>query len=336
MTLRTLGIRTSETDFGGRASVGVDEIGDGQNGQDCAGHGTHVAGTVGGSTYGVAKNVQLVAVRVLDCSGSGTYSQVIAGIDWVSANRQLPAVANMSLGGTKSTALNNAVANSVSKGVVYAVAAGNSNANACNTSPASAPTALTVGATDANDARASFSNYGTCLDIFAPGVNILSDWYTGDGDSATLSGTSMATPHVTGTAALYLEANPTATPAQVASALTTNATANKVTSAGTGSPNRLLYEGFLVSAAPPPPPQPTTPWHTPGSPRRRGTPRCRSAGRRRARGRSPSPATTSPVELVPARQLSVPVATVGNVTSYPDPNLTNGQPYYYQVERGER
>ncbi len=197
------GIRTSHTDFGGRASVGVDEIGDGQNGQDCAGHGTHVAGTVGGTTYGVAKNVQLVAVRVLDCSGSGTYSQVIAGIDWVTANAIKPAVANMSLGGSKSTALNNAVANSISSGVTYSVAAGNSNANACNYSPAST--------SDSDHGRGHrraptpgrrSRTYGSCVDIFAPGDTIVSDYNSSDTATATMSGTSMATPHVTGTAAL--------------------------------------------------------------------------------------------------------------------------------------
>ncbi len=247
------GIRTTVSDFGGRASVGVDEIGDGQNGQDCAGHGTHVAGTVGGSKYGVAKNVLLVAVRVLNCSGSGTYSQVIAGIDWVTAHAIKPAVANMSLGGSKSTAVNNAVANSINSGVTYALAAGNSNANACNTSPASTAAALTVGATTITDARASYSNFGTCVDIFAPGDAIVSDYFGADDATATMSGTSMATPHVTGVAALYLSANPSATPAAVASALTSNATAN-VTSPGTGSPNRLLYEGFIGAAQPPPGP----------------------------------------------------------------------------------
>ena len=181
------GIRTTNTDFGGRASVGVDEIGDGQNGQDCAGHGTHVAGTVGGSTYGVAKSVSLVAVRVLNCSGSGTYTQVIAGVDWVTAHAIKPAVANMSIGGSKSTALNNAVASSVNSGVTYAVAAGNNSANACNYSPSSTTAAITVGATTSSDARASFSNFGTCVDIFAPGDSIVSDWNASDSAIATRS-----------------------------------------------------------------------------------------------------------------------------------------------------
>ncbi len=324
------GIRTSNTDFGGRASVGVDEIGDGQNGQDCAGHGTHVAGTVGGSTYGVAKNVLLVAVRVLNCSGSGTYTQVIAGIDWVTAHAIKPAVANMSLGGTKSTALNNAVANSISSGVTYAVAAGNSNANACSYSPSSTTAAITVGATTSADARASFSNIGTCVDIFAPGDTIVSDWYTSDTATATLSGTSMATPHVTGTAALYLEANQSATPAQVASALTANATTGHVTSPGTGSPNLLLYEGFLVPTAPPPPPQPTAP----GTPVLTATPGNGTVSLSwTAPGPGSKPITGYNIyrSTTPGGEGPVPIATVGNVTSYPDLNLANGQPYYYQV-----
>ena len=239
------GIRTSHVEFGGRATVGYDAIGDGQNGQDCHGHGTHVAGTVGGAEYGVARAVNLVAVRVLNCQGSGTWSQVIAGIDWVKNNAVKPAVANMSLGGGFSSSVNNAVANAVSAGVVFAVAAGNSNANACNYSPASAPSALTVGATTSSDARASYSNYGTCLDLFAPGSSITSAWYTSNTATAVLSGTSMASPHVAGSAALYLSGNTSATPSQVESALESAATTGKVTSPGTGSPNLLLYS--LVS-----------------------------------------------------------------------------------------
>ena len=244
------GILTSHTQFAGRASVGVDEIGDGRNGIDCNGHGTHLSGTVGGSTYGVAKNVSLVAVRVLDCNGSGTNSGVIAGVNWVAANAIKPATANMSLGGGASQALDDAVNNAVAAGVVFCVAAGNGDAagnpqDACTTSPARAANAITVSATDNTDTKASWANYGTCVDIFAPGVNITSSWYSSTTATNTISGTSMATPHVCGTSALYLSANPSATPSQVASALTSNATSGVVKSPGTGSPNRLLYEAFI-------------------------------------------------------------------------------------------
>ena len=233
------GIRTSHTQFGGRAVWGADFI-DGTN-QDCHGHGTHVAGTVGGIDYGVAKAVSLVAVRVLNCQGSGSWSQVIAGIDWVKNNAVKPAVANMSLGGSASSSINLAVTNAVNSGVVFAVAAGNESTDACSKSPASTPSALTVGATGSNDARASFSNYGTCVDIFAPGVSITSSTISSDVSAASWSGTSMASPHVAGVAALYLSANTTATPSQVETALESGATTGKVTSAGTGSPNLLLY-----------------------------------------------------------------------------------------------
>jgi len=243
------GIRTSHSQFGGRASEGYTAINDGWGARDCDGHGTHVAGTIGGSTHGVAKDVKLVSVRVLDCNGSGTTSGAIAGVNWVTANRQLPAVANMSLGGGASQALDTAVQNSIDAGVTYAVAAGNSNRNACNESPGRTAAALTVGATTSSDARASYSNYGTCLDIFAPGSSITSASNAGDNATQVMSGTSMATPHVAGAAALYLSAFPGATPAQVASALTSDATLNKVGGAGTGSPNRLLYTGFIAAPA---------------------------------------------------------------------------------------
>ncbi|MEU0969079.1 S8 family peptidase [Streptomyces sp. NPDC005917] len=240
------GIRTSHSEFAGRASVGTDTVGGGQNGQDCNGHGTHVAGTVGGKTYGVAKGVKLVAVRVLDCQGSGTTAGVVAGIDWVTANAVKPAVANMSLGGSADTTLDNAVKRSIASGVSYSIAAGNGNIvglpqNACSASPARVPEAITVGATDSSDGRASWSNYGTCLDLFAPGVNITSAWNASDTATNTISGTSMATPHTTGAAALYLATHPTATPAQVRDALVNAATTGKVTNPLTGSPNRLLY-----------------------------------------------------------------------------------------------
>jgi subtilisin family serine protease len=236
------GIRTSHSEFGGRATWGVNYAGDGVN-SDCHGHGTHVAGTVGGATYGIAKNVALVAVKVLDCNGSGTSSGVISGVNWVLSNKKFPAVANMSLGGGYSASLNTAVANAAAGGVTMVVAAGNSNANACNASPASEPTAITVGATTSTDARSSFSNYGTCLDLFAPGSSIVSATRTSDTSTGTMSGTSMAAPHAAGAAALYLSANPSAMPAAVANALALNATTGKITSAGTGSPNRLLFTG---------------------------------------------------------------------------------------------
>ncbi|HEX6871721.1 MAG TPA: S8 family serine peptidase [Micromonosporaceae bacterium] len=240
------GIRFSHSDFGGRAVSGFDAI-DGGTADDCHGHGTHVSGTVGGTTYGVAKTVTLVGVRVLDCAGSGTYAQVISGINWVTGDHAAgaPAAANMSLGGGFDQATNDAVTNSIADGVTYAIAAGNSAANACNYSPASTPNAITVGATDSTDARASYSNFGTCLDIFAPGTSITSAWNTSDTATNTISGTSMATPHVAGAAALVLAANPTYTPQQVRDKLVADATPNVVTNPGTGSPNLLLYVGNI-------------------------------------------------------------------------------------------
>jgi len=234
------GIRFSHQTFGGRATSGFDAV-DGGSADDCNGHGTHVSGTVGGSQYGVSKGVQLVAVRVLNCSGSGTTAQVVAGINWVTSHAIKPAVANMSLGGGASTSIDNAVNNSINSGVTYAIAAGNSNANACNFSPARVGAAITVGATGQNDARASFSNFGTCVDIFAPGVGITSSWDTSNTATNTISGTSMATPHVTGAAAQVLSAHPTFTPAQVRNELVANATTGVVGSPGSGSPNRLLF-----------------------------------------------------------------------------------------------
>ncbi len=236
------GIRRTHTQFGGRAVIGFDSIGDGQNTNDCNGHGTHVSGTVGGSTYGVAKGVTLHAVRVLDCQGNGTDSTVIAGVDWVTANRITPAVANMSLGGGASTALDTSVQNSINAGVTYAIAAGNDyGVDACTESPGRVPAALTVGSTTSTDAKSDFSNIGTCLDLFAPGSSITSSWNTSDTATNTISGTSMATPHVAGVAALYLQNNTNASPATVANAIITTATTNHLTGIGTGSPNRLLY-----------------------------------------------------------------------------------------------
>ncbi|ROP36307.1 S8 family peptidase [Saccharothrix texasensis] len=242
------GIRTTHSDFGGRATWGTNTVD--TNNTDCNGHGTHVAGTVGGTAHGVAKGVQLIAVKVLNCAGSGTTAGVVNGVDWVTQNAVKPAVANMSLGGGVDTALDTAVRNSIASGVTYAVASGNSNANACNYSPARVAEALSVNASTRTDGRASFSNYGTCTDVFAPGEGITSSWNTNDTSTNTISGTSMASPHVAGAAALYLADNPTATPPAVHSAIVAAATADKITSPGTGSPNKLLFTGTATPGGP--------------------------------------------------------------------------------------
>jgi len=235
------GILASHNEFGGRVLSGFTAINDGRGSNDCNGHGTHVAGTVGASTWGLAKQVRLVPVRVLGCNGSGTSAGVIDGMDWVAANAVLPAVANMSLGGGASNATDSAVANMRNAGVTVVVAAGNENQDACNVSPARAAASYTVGSTTSSDTRSSFSNFGSCVDIFAPGSSITSTWSTSNSATNTISGTSMASPHVAGAAALYLSANPGASPAQVENFLTNNASANKLSSINTGSPNLLLY-----------------------------------------------------------------------------------------------
>ncbi|WP_326724121.1 S8 family peptidase [Streptomyces sp. NBC_00243] len=234
------GVRITHTQISGRATYGYDAVEGDSVAQDGNGHGTHVATTIAGSTYGVAKKANIVAVRVLDNAGSGTTAGVIAGINWVTSNHSGPSVANMSLGGGASTTLDTAVSNSIASGVTYAIAAGNSNANASSYSPARVAAAITVGATTSTDARASYSNYGSVLDIFAPGSSIVAGYNTSDTATATLSGTSMATPHVAGAAAIYLASHTSATPAQVSAALVAGATSNVVTSPGTGSPNKLL------------------------------------------------------------------------------------------------
>ncbi len=249
------GIQTGHQEFGGRASAGFDAFqSDKFNpafGQDCNGHGTHVAGTIGGSTYGVAKNVTLVAVRVLGCDGSGSWSGVIAGLDYITENHVAgaPAVANMSLGGPASSAVDAAVRRAITGGVTFAIAAGNGNVagvaqDACKSSPARVIEAITVGATDSNDRKASWSNFGKCVDLFAPGVGITSAWTGSNSASRTISGTSMATPHTAGVAALYLEAQPAALPPGVQGDLITLTTKNVVSAPGKGSQNRLLFTNF--------------------------------------------------------------------------------------------
>ncbi len=245
------GVMSAHTEFGGRVLSGFSSVSDSNGTEDCNGHGTHVAGTVGGSNYGVAPSVAIVPVRVLDCSGSGSTSGVIAGIDWVIANHVegTPAVANMSLGGWRSSALDIAVQSAVADGVVFVVAAGNSAANACQSSPAGEPLAITVGATTSADARSSFSNYGTCVDVFAPGSNITSAWYTSTTATNTISGTSMASPHVAGVVALGLEIAPNSSVAQISDWITSTATQGVINDAGSGSPNLLVYS--RLSSAPP-------------------------------------------------------------------------------------
>jgi len=242
------GIRDTHVDFNGRATRDFDSVGDGQNGNDCYGHGTHVSGTAAGDVYGVAKNATIHAVRVLDCNGSGTFSGVVGGVDFVTGEAQAhpaapnpPFVANMSLGGGSNSSLDAAVNNSVAAGVFYAVAAGNETTDACTRSPAGAADAFAVGATTSSDSRSSFSNYGTCVKLFAPGSSITSAWYTGDTATATISGTSMASPHVAGAAALIRAQFPAFTPAEVGAELVRRATCNVVGNPGSGSPNLLLY-----------------------------------------------------------------------------------------------
>ncbi|XP_072046324.1 aqualysin-1-like [Amphiura filiformis] len=236
------GIRYSHNDFGGRAYSFWDF--QNGNGDDCNGHGTHCSGTIGGASYGLAKGVRLYNARVFPCSGGSSTDTIIAAMDYVRVYGSTPAVVSMSLGGGASYAEDQAVKNLYNAGFVVSVAAGNDNANACNYSPARAPEAITVGATDSRDVRSSFSNYGSCLDLFAPGSSITSAWYRSDSDSATISGTSMACPHVSGACAKLLEFAPGYTPAQIASVLIDNSAYNKLSNIGSGSPNILLYQWY--------------------------------------------------------------------------------------------
>ena len=252
------GILASHVDFSGRVGSGYSAVGGGTT--DCNGHGTHVAGTVGGETYGIAKDVALIPVRVLNCSGSGSTSGVIAGVNWVTNNSPGPSVANMSLGGGISSSLDTAVRNSINSGVPYGLAAGNDyGANACNSSPARVAEGITVGSSTRTDTVSDFSNQGPCLDIFAPGSSITSDWYTSSTSTNTISGTSMATPHVVGVAALYMQAFPGSTSQQVRDALVNVSTSNKLTGVQSGTVNRLLHYPQTFSGPPPTTPPTTSP-----------------------------------------------------------------------------
>ncbi|MFI9202215.1 S8 family peptidase [Streptomyces sp. NPDC053048] len=234
------GVRISHKDFGGRAAYGFNAVDNNDKAEDGNGHGTHVAGTIAGATHGVAKKARIVAVRVLDAQGSGTTEQVVAGIDWVTKNHKGPSVANMSLGGTADEALDAAVRKAIASGVTFAVAAGNESTDAGKGSPARVKEAITVASTTKDDQQSDFSNYGDVVDLYAPGSDITSDWNDSDSGTKTISGTSMATPHVAGAVALYLGGHKDATPDQVAGALTQGATDGKVTNPGAGTPNKLL------------------------------------------------------------------------------------------------
>ncbi|MFF9148272.1 S8 family peptidase [Streptomyces sp. NPDC014861] len=234
------GVRVSHQDFGGRATHGFDAIDNDETADDGNGHGTHVAGTIAGTAHGVAKKAKIVAVRVLDDNGSGTTEQVVAGIDWVTKNHSGPSVANMSLGGGADEALDAAVQRAIAAGITFAVAAGNESSDAGQGSPSRVPEALTVASSTSGDEQSDFSNFGAVVDLYAPGSEITSAWNDSDTGVKTISGTSMAAPHVAGAAALHLATDPTSTPAETAAALTGSATADAIKSPSAGTPNKLL------------------------------------------------------------------------------------------------
>ena len=314
---------------------GYSSVSDGNGTEDCNGHGTHVAATIGGSNYGVAPSVAIVPVRVLDCTGSGSTSAVIAGIDWVVAHHVAgtPAVANMSLGGGRSSALDIAVQNGVRDGVVFVVAAGNSNANACQTSPAGEPLAVTVGSTTSADARSSFSNFGSCLDVFAPGSSILSAWYTSTTATNTISGTSMASPHVAGIAALGLGIAPDSSVQQISDWITSTATRDALANVGTGSPNLLVYSRLSTSPPQASSPSTTVPPATTVPPTSTTIPSAPGGGGDSGGGDGDSgggddggdepeaPSTTSPTTTVPAPTTTAPTTLAPRSTVVPRTNV---------------
>lgn len=320
------GIRPTHVEFGGRASIAFDALADGQNGYDCNGHGTHVAGTIGSATYGVAKNVTIHGVRVLPCSGSGQISDLMSGIDWVAANRINPAVANISIAASGiSNALDTAVTNAIASGVTFAIAAGNNAADACQFSPSRVPNAITVGASADTDVRPGYSNFGTCVDVFAPGHNILSLSSANDTDVRYLSGTSMASPAVAGVAALYLSAHPTASPASVASAIRNSSTVGVLTNVDASTPNLLVNSLFGAGPAPTPTPTPVpTPTATPTpNPTPTPTPAPAPASVKiRKRVRSTTGGTSStPTFPYAATNISTSSFQLANNTEFVDPNV---------------
>ena len=321
------GIRPTHVEFQGRASAVYDNVGDGQNGIDCNGHGTHVAGIIGATTYGVAKGAFLHGVRVLQCNGTGQISNLIAGIDWVTANAIRPAVANISVAaGGSSPSLETSVTNSINSGVTYAIAAGNGNLDACNFTPARTPAALTVGASDETDLRALFSNYGPCVDLFAPGNRIDSTWASSDTAIANLSGSSMAAPMVAGVAALYLQAHPSASSSTVMSAVMSVVTTGVLDTLGTTSPNKLLYS--FVNGAPSPTPTPTptaTPTPTPtATPTPSPSPsRVRVTVKKRVQGTMTEGSSTTQFPYT-ATNLSTTAFSLETNQDYYDPNALPG------------
>jgi len=318
------GVLASHTEFAGRVVAGFSSISDANGTTDCNGHGTHVAGTIAGTTYGVAKTASVVPVRVLDCAGSGTWSGVIAGLDWIVAHHQagVPAVANMSLGGGASSSVDAAVQSVINDGVTVVVAAGNSNSDACTTSPARVPGAITVAASDSTDTRASFSNFGTCVDLFAPGVAVTSAW--SNGSTNTISGTSMASPHVAGAVALLLSSSPTSTPVDLSSRLLNVATQGVVKNPGIGSPNRLLFAGYVSEP---------TPIAAPGAPTNVGA----TAGKRSASvSWTPGPNGGSPITsfVVTVHSNGTRIGTVsvaGTTTKVTISGLAGGTSYSFTV-----